>query len=119
MDTNKEIENYFKDTSISEYIKGVGIDKKLDDIIQKNCMEIISFTEDEKEIPLQFLDKKSVDYLIFYTKINTISNVFKKMLTDGNLVMHDKLESDLTKFLTASTNALNKLHKKIEENEKY
>jgi hypothetical protein len=84
---------------VKEYLENVVSKRPLTEAIEKISFKIQIFEEDGKSKVIEAIKKEKIDYIILVTKLTTMIEMFNLIKDDDNIVMIDKMKSDIEKFM--------------------
>jgi len=102
---------------VKEYLENVVSKRTLTEAIEKISFKIQIFEDDGESKIIEAIKKEKIDYIILVTKLTTMIEMFNLIKDDDNIVMIDKMKSDIEKFMETISTTIDKSKKEF-SNEK-
>lgn len=98
---------------VKEYLENVVSKRTLTEAIEKISFKIQIFEEDGETKVIEAIKKEKIDYIILVTKLTTMIEMFNLIKNDDNIVMIDKMKSDIEKFMETISTTIDKSKKEF------
>ena len=98
---------------VKEYLENVVSKRPLTEAIEKISFKIQIFEEDGKTNLIEAVKKDKLDYIILVTKLTTMIEMFNLIQNDNNIVMIDKMKTDIENFMHTIAKTIDKSKKEF------
>tara|TARA_R100000908_G_C3752512_1_gene146983 strand:+ start:2172 stop:2504 length:333 start_codon:yes stop_codon:yes gene_type:complete len=102
-----------KKSLVKEYLENVVSKRPLTEAIEKISFKIQIFEEDGKTNLIEAVKKEKLDYIILVTKLTTMIEMFNLIKNDDNIVMIDKMKTDIENFMETIALTIDKSKKEF------